>query len=54
MAGVMVFAKLADGLTDYPYLVLVQPQQLSKMYDLPVPEFPALELLIKDKRIGVH
>lgn len=24
LAGVMVFIKLADGLTDYPYLVLTQ------------------------------
>ena len=33
LTGILVFIKLNDGLSDYPYLLLAQPEELKRMYN---------------------
>lgn len=33
LTGILVFIKLTDGLSDYPYLLLAQPEELKRMYN---------------------
>jgi len=53
MAGVIVFIKLSHGLTDYPFLLHTQTDQLEKYFSFEGKQFEALKRLIKDKAVTV-
>ena len=53
MAGVIIFIKLSNGLSDYPYLFQSQVQELQREYNIKDPSLEVLAQLMRDRQVYV-
>ena len=53
ICGIFIFMKLADGLSDYPYLTNLNLTSLSERYDIDAEKISIITQLLKEKEIIV-